>query len=143
MSFHIERLYPRRLRLSRTFRRYLPKIQRSVGVCPFRGLCRAGFEFFYGSASLGWKGRAVVQPGNGAVLAGFCRFRHDERNMAFSSRGLRRAVEPVRRQVCGLAAVIQARIERGQMTGERLLLNDTGQYLVKMVHFYEPSHAHA
>ena len=30
-----------------------------------------------------------------------------------------------------------------KMAGERLLWNDTGQYLVKMVHFYEPSHAHA
>ena len=58
---------------------------------PIRGRAVRDLRFLYGNAppaTQGWKGRAVVQPGNGAVLAGFCRFRHDERNMAFSSRGL-------------------------------------------------------
>ena len=60
------------------------------------GLCGI-FCFLDGSAPLGWKGRAVVQPGNGAIFAECCSFRHDERNMEVSSRGLRRAVELVRR----------------------------------------------
>jgi len=47
--------------------------------CPHRGDVRCGiFGFLYGNASLGWKGRAVVQPGNGAVFAGCCRFKPDE-----------------------------------------------------------------
>ena len=60
------------------------------------GMCGI-FCFLDGSAPLGWKGRAVVQPGNGAIFAECCSFRHDERNMEVSSRGPRRAVEPVRR----------------------------------------------
>ncbi len=44
--------------------------------------------FLYGSASLGWKGRAYLKPEHGAIPAGPDRFRHDERNMAFSPRGL-------------------------------------------------------
>ena len=46
------------------------------------------FCFLYGSASLEFGGRAGVQPGNGAVFAHLDRFRHGERNMEVSSRGL-------------------------------------------------------
>ena len=35
-------------------------------------------RFLYGSASLGWKGRAVVQPENGAIFADFFKFKPDE-----------------------------------------------------------------
>ena len=62
-----------------------------LGFVRIGEMCGAGFSVLYGSAppaALGFGGRAVVQPGNGAILAGFCRFRHNERNMEFSSRGL-------------------------------------------------------
>ena len=49
--------------------------------------CGAGFEFVFYGKGVG-VGRAVLKPGNGAIFAGPCRFRHDGRNMAFSPRGL-------------------------------------------------------
>ena len=53
-----------------------------MGDCPRRGDVGWGiFVFLYGSASpasQGWKGRADVQPGNGAIPAGLFRFRPDE-----------------------------------------------------------------
>ena len=36
------------------------------------------FVFLNGNASLGFGGRAGVQPGNGAIFAGLCRFNPDE-----------------------------------------------------------------
>ncbi len=44
-----------------------------------------GWVFWEKESALG---RAGLKPVNGAILAGCCRFRHDGRNMAFSSRGL-------------------------------------------------------
>ena len=35
-------------------------------------------RFLYGSASLGWKGRAVLKLKQGAIFAGLFRFRPDE-----------------------------------------------------------------
>ena len=59
---------------------------------------RAGWGFkdlWDGNASLGFKRRAVFQPGNGATPAQPFRFKQDERRMEPTSRGLRCAVEPV------------------------------------------------
>ncbi len=52
-----------------------------------------GWERFAGMK--GPRGRPAGEWGD--IFAGCCRFRHDERNMETTSRGLRRAVEPVRR----------------------------------------------
>ncbi len=43
-----------------------------------RGADCAGFLFIYGSASLGWKGRAFLKPVNGAIPAGRISFKPDE-----------------------------------------------------------------
>ena len=50
-----------------------------MGVCPHRGEGGAGFAFF-GMGALRWDGRDArgVQPGNGAIFAGFCKFKLDE-----------------------------------------------------------------
>ena len=46
---------------------------------PHRGDVRCGiFDFLYGSASLGWKGRAAVQLVNQPIPARFDRFKPDE-----------------------------------------------------------------
>ena len=70
--------------------------------------------------SAGFGRRAVVQPGNGAIFAGCCRFRDDESehgdNLARSV-----FVQPKHAQdkSCGLTAEIQARIGSGTKCGER------------------------
>ena len=71
--------------------------------------------FLYGSASLGFKGRAVVQPGDGAIFAGPYRFRHDEpEHGVLLARSVFGKLKHAQDKSCGLAAVIQSRIERRQ-----------------------------
>ena len=66
------------------------------------------------------RGRAGVQLEDGAVLAHFFRFRHNkpkhEVNLARSSVV---KLKHAQNKFCGLAAVIQSRIEKGQSAGDR------------------------
>ncbi len=48
-----------------------------MGIRVGGGYCGI-FGLFIWSASLGWKGRAVVQPGKGEIFAGLYRFSPDE-----------------------------------------------------------------
>ena len=91
-----------------------------MGVCPHRGEEGARFLFFYMGA-LRWDlrdARTCIE-NCFTLFAHLDRFRHGERNMEASSRGLLSCSRNMRRQVCGLAAVIQARIGRGQSAGGR------------------------
>ena len=93
-----------------------------MGDRPHRGCAVRDLCFLYGSAppaTQGWKGRAALQRKHGAIPAGFCRFRNDERNMASTSRGLWRAVETCAEQVLRPPAEIQARIRRCRVFGCR------------------------
>ena len=76
----------------------------------------AGICFLYGSAppaTLGFGGRAVVQPGNGAILAGCCRFKPDEPERGANlARSLFVQLKHTQDKSCGLAAEIQARNRR-------------------------------
>ncbi|MBQ5355701.1 MAG: hypothetical protein IIU08_07515, partial [Clostridia bacterium] len=74
------------------------------------------FWLFYGSAppaAQGFGGRAVVRPGNGAIFAGFFKFKPDEPvrgdNLA---RSLFVQPKHAQNKFCGLTAVIPARIRR-------------------------------
>ena len=79
----------------------------------------AGFAFF-GMGALRWDGRdaRTCIENCFTLFAHLDRFRHGERNMEASSRGLLSCSRNMRRQVCGLAAVIQSRIGRGQSAEE-------------------------
>ena len=91
-------------------------VRSELGHIRVGGRAVRDFWRLYGSASLGFGGRAVVQPGNGMILAGFDRFRHNELNMAFSSRGLCScSLTHARSKLLGLPAVIQSRIGKGTM----------------------------
>ena len=76
--------------------------------------------FLYGSAPLGFGGRAVVQPENGAIFADFFKFRPDEPERGDNlARSVFVQLKHAQDKSCGLAAVIQSRIEKGQSAGGR------------------------
>ena len=81
------------------------------------GVCGI-LDFWGGSAppaTQGFGGRAVVQSGNGVIFAGLCRFNPDEpEHGVFPARSSVVQLKHARDKSRGLAAVIQARIERGQ-----------------------------
>ena len=77
-------------------------------------------RFLDGSASLGWKGRAVMKLKQGAIPALPNRFRHDEpehgANLARSSAC---SLTHAQNKFCGLTAEIQARIRRCRVSVRR------------------------
>ena len=76
------------------------------------------FCFLYGSASLGFDRRAVVQSGNGAIFADFFKFRPDEPERGANlARSVFVQLKHAQDKSCGLAAEIQARIGRGTKCG--------------------------
>ncbi len=59
------------------------------------------------------RGRTVVQPGNGAIFAGFCKFKPDEPERGANlARSVAVQLKHAQDKSCGLAAEIQARIRR-------------------------------
>ena len=86
-----------------------------------RGRVLLEFRFLSGSAppaALGFGRRAVVQPGNGGIFAGFCKFKPDEPEREDNlARSVIVQLKHAQDKSCGLAAEIQARIRRCRVFG--------------------------
>ena len=102
-------------------KKFLFTTRRQGGPC---GIVRVGgravrdLSFLYGSASLGFGGRAVVQPGKGAIFAGWFRFKPDEPVREDNpARSLFVQFNPCAEQVLRPPAEIQARIRRCRVFG--------------------------